>query len=242
MNEAENVPGALAGLPAGSPVLVVDAESSDDTVLLARAGGAEVVVRPWAGFVATRRFALTCVKTPWTFMLDADEALDDALRDAVLEANPPPNVDGYAVRRVTFFCGRPITGCGWGDEAPLRLFRTERALVMAQPAAGGQAEVHEAWRVDGDVRRLGGTLLHYSYPTRAAYWAKFDRYTSLEAAGLKPTLFGAVRTIVTAGVRFPWFFFARGGYRDGWRGAFIAYASALYPVVSLWKAMKPSRS
>ncbi len=219
-------------------MLVVDAESTDETVAIARTLGAEVVVRPWEGFVGTRRFAQNFVKTPWTFMIDADETLDAAMRDALLALEPPPTTDGYLMRRVTYFCGRPITGCGWGDESPLRLFRTNRAYLMPRPAAGGQADVHEEWRVYGDVQRLGGTLLHDSYPTLAAYWDKFDRYTTLEALGLKPSRSDAMRTMITAFARLPWLFFVRRGYRDGWRGAVIAFASALYPVVSISKAMR----
>jgi glycosyltransferase involved in cell wall biosynthesis len=232
------LPRVLDTLPGGAPVLIVDAESSDDTVAIARARGAEVVVRPWEGFVATRRFAQNFVKTPWTFMLDADEMLDEKLRDAVIALEPPSATDGYLTPRTTFFCGRPITGCGWGEEAPLRLFRTARAFLMPRPAAGGYADVHEEWRVYGSVGRLRGTVLHDSYPTLAAYWAKFDRYTSIEALGLKPTQFDAMRTVVTAFARLPWLFFVRRGYRDGWRGAIIAFASAIYPVVSLSKAMR----
>jgi len=218
--------------------LVVDSESTDETAEVARAHGAEVVVRSWEGFVATRRYALDLVRTPWTFMLDADESLDERLRDALLALDPPPTTDAYVMRRTTFFCGRPITGCGWGDETPLRLFRTTRAYLVPRPAAGGQADVHEEWLVYGNVGRLGGELLHDSYPNLAAYWAKFDRYTSLEAFGLKPTRFGAIRTVTTAFARLPWLFFVRRGYRDGWRGAVIAFASALYPVVVLSKAVR----
>lgn len=82
------MPRALASVPIGSPLLVIDAESQDATVEIARAHGATVVVRPWAGFVTTRSFALTHVATPWTFMLDADESLDFELA-AVLRALEP---------------------------------------------------------------------------------------------------------------------------------------------------------
>ena len=232
------MPRVLETILAGAQILVVDSESTDGTVEMARAHGAEVVVRPWEGFVATRRHALNHVSTQWTFMLDADEMLDAGLRKALLGVDPPQATDGYVIHRKTFFCGRPITGCGWGDETPLRLFRTTRAYLVPRPAAGGYADVHEEWLVYGHVGRLGGEILHDSYPTLAAYWAKFDRYTSLEAEGLKPTRFGAMRTVVTAFARLPWLFFARRGYRDGWRGAVIAFASALYPVVALSKAVR----
>ena len=228
----------LDSIPAGSPVLVVDAESSDQTPALARARGADVIVRAWQGFVEARRFAVGQVKTPWTFMLDADETLDAELRAAIAGAAPDPSTNGYVMRRTTFFCGRPIVGCGWGDEAPLRLFRTGSARLVAHPAGGGEADLHEEWQVDGAVERLDGTLLHDSYPTVSAYWAKFDRYTSLEARSLHPVGPRAVQTLLTAVVRLPWLFFVKRGYLDGWRGAIIASGSAFYPVAVLWKAAR----
>jgi glycosyltransferase involved in cell wall biosynthesis len=237
-NEAANLSRVFESIPAGSPVLVIDAESEDQTQALARARGAEVIVRRWAGFVETRRFALAQVKTPWTFMLDADESLDGELRAAIVETEPGADTAGYVMRRTTFFSGRPIVGCGWGDEAPLRLFRTDSARVVPRPAGGGEADVHEEWRVDGGIARLSGTLLHDSYPSVAAYWAKFDRYTSIEARGYKPGGVRPVLTLLTAVVRLPWLFFVKRGYLDGWRGAVIATGSAFYPVAVLWKAAR----
>jgi glycosyltransferase involved in cell wall biosynthesis len=235
-NEATRLGAALASIPAGAAVLVIDAESEDGTAALARARGAEVVVRPWRGFADARRFALSRARTAWTFMLDADEALDPALRAALLAASPPPGVTGFAVRRTTYFCGRPIAGCGWGDERILRLVRTARARIVARPAAGGNSELHERLEVDGVVDTLGGRLLHDSYPSLEAYQEKFARYTALEAAGLAPSGAALAAALATALARAPWLFFVRGGWRDGWRGAYIAGASALYPAAARWKA------
>ncbi|HEY0798088.1 MAG TPA: glycosyltransferase family 2 protein, partial [Candidatus Baltobacteraceae bacterium] len=174
-NEEQRLPRALASLPAGSPVLVIDAESTDATVALARAHGAHTFVRPWEGFVTARRFALAQVQTPWTFMLDADEALDARLCEGLVRLKPQD--DGYLVQRETFLCGRPIRGAGWGGEMLLRLFCTERASLTTRPAAGGDADLHERWQVAGDVGRLEGSLLHDSYPTLRSYGEKLARYT-----------------------------------------------------------------
>jgi hypothetical protein len=32
-----------------------------------------------------------------------------------------------------------------------------------------------------------------------------------------------------------------GGWRDGWRGAFVAWYSALYPLAIQWRALRVSR-
>ncbi len=237
-NEARNLPRAVVSIPIGSPLLVIDAESHDSTVQIARAHGATVVVRPWAGFVTTRAFALTQIATPWTFMLDADESLDLELAAALRALVPQATTDAYGVARATSFCGRAMHHGAWGGEAPVRLFRTACARVVAEPAAGGDAELHERWIVPGTTERIGGTLLHDSYPTIAAYREKFARYTALEARGVTPSRGRFARACAIAALRFPWLLVARGGWRDGWRGAFVACASACYPVAVAWKALR----
>jgi glycosyltransferase involved in cell wall biosynthesis len=232
---------ALGSVPSGSFSLVIDAESTDETATLARGAGARVVVRPWTGFVSARRSALELVATEWTFMLDADEALASGLRESLASVMPDPAVDAYAVRRTTFFCGNPIEHGPWGSDAPVRFFRTARASLVAEPVAGGEAEVHERWVVPGRVGVLDGELAHYSYPTVAAYRSKFDRYTSLEARGVSGSPTSVTRALGVAALRAPYYLVLKGGWRDGWRGAFVSLASAWYPVAVAWKALRNAR-
>ncbi len=236
-DEAHRIAATLAALPPGAGALVYDAQSGDATVALARAAGARAIVAPWCGFVAARRAALAAVTTPWTFMLDADERLD-ATALVALGLVPDDGPDGYAIARATRFCGRTMRGCGWGDDAPLRLFRTAAATLEAHPVAGGTAELHETWHVAGSAGRLAGTLEHDSYPTLRDYGRKFARYTAIEAAGIPGSPGRVVRAAARAVVRAPWLYLGRGGWRDGWRGAFVAAASAAYPVVVAWRALR----
>ncbi len=215
-------------------VLVLDARSHDRTAEFARAAGAEVVERDWTDFVEARRYALGCVRTPWAFMLDADEALDDVLCSAVVDASD--DATAYIVRRTTYFCGRPLRM--WRNEPLLRLFRPDRVRLEAQPAAGGTAALHERWISDAPPRELAGTLLHFSYPDRASYLAKYDRYTSVEAAGAPPSLARAASATAVALPRALWLLTGKGAILDGWRGAYVAAFSAAYPAVVAWKSMR----
>jgi glycosyltransferase involved in cell wall biosynthesis len=218
-------------------VLVVDAQSSDATVAVAQAAGATTLVRPWNGFVEARRFALSQVRTPWTFMLDADEVLDATLQAALLAAQPSLNLAGYTVARTTYLCGRPILGAGWGNEVLLRLVRTQQASVAGAPAAGGNAELHERLRVDGELGALRGTLLHDSYPTLASYWRKLQHYTAIEARGLRPSMLGFAVVAALVPLRALRLYALRGGWRDGWRGVVVSCGSALYPALANAKAL-----
>jgi hypothetical protein len=132
-DEERNLPRALTSLPRGVRVLVLDAGSRDHTVQFARSAGADVVEREWTDFVDARRFALSCVKTPWALMLDADEALDDVLRESILGA--AQDVDCYRIKRTTYFCGKPMRL--WRDEPLVRCFASKaRACApIRQPEA-----------------------------------------------------------------------------------------------------------
>ncbi|MBV9271742.1 MAG: glycosyltransferase family 2 protein, partial [Candidatus Eremiobacteraeota bacterium] len=96
-NEERNVPRALHSLPSEMPVLVVDARSTDATVEIAEFAGATVITRPWEGFLKARLFALTQVRTPWVFMLDADEELTAELRASLRACDG--SADAYRVTR-----------------------------------------------------------------------------------------------------------------------------------------------
>lgn len=234
-DEERNLPRALTSLPRGIGVFVLDAGSVDHTVQFARGAGARVVQREWTDFVDARRFALSQVTTPWTLMLDADEALDDVLRDAVLGASE--DSDAYRMRRTTYFCGKPMRI--WKDEPLVRLFRTDRAALQAHPAAASDALVHEAWTCDGRVGDLNGSLLHYSYPDASTYRVKYDRYTTLEAESLRPSPLRLLAAACACVPRLAWLLFVRGAVLDGPRGWYVAYRSAVYPAVAARKALVP---
>jgi glycosyltransferase involved in cell wall biosynthesis len=239
----------LSRLPSGARVFVLDAESTDDTVAVARAHGAEVETRRWTGFVTARRYALGRVLTPWALMLDADEVLDETLGTAIArpstgsgQADPSSNsgqeVAGYRVRRMTMLCGRTVRTAGWSNERLLRLIRTDRARVAANRTG---AQVHETWSVDGTVGDLPGAILHDSYPTVASYRAKFDRYTSVEAEAVAPSRIGFLGSVAMMPLRFAWSLLRYGGWRDGWRGLFVAWESARYRAVVRAKALQRAR-
>jgi len=80
-NEAANIDAVLESLAWADEILVVDAESTDDTADRARAHGARVCVRPWPGFSAQKNFAASQASHDWILVVDADERLERQFRD-----------------------------------------------------------------------------------------------------------------------------------------------------------------
>jgi (heptosyl)LPS beta-1,4-glucosyltransferase len=231
-NEAARLPRALASLPQQVAVFVLDAESTDDTVEIAQAFGARVERRAWTTFADARRYAISMVHTSWFFMLDADEALTLELRDELLFLEP--KLAAYRCRRLNRFCGRIMRGGAWADESVLRLARTDIARIEAQ-ASG---ELHEHVVVDWPVGELSGAIDHDSYPTLDSYYRKFDRYTHIEAATRRGSLKELAQTFALSALRALWQLSFKHGYRDGWRGVFVAFASAGYNIRVSYLAWK----
>jgi hypothetical protein len=165
-------------------------------------------------------------------MIDADEALDDRLRDALVAADG--RADGYTVLRTTYFRGKPMRM--WSGEPLLRLVKTAKARVEARPAAGGDAALHERLVCEGSVAMLVGVLLHFSYPDARSYREKFASYTSIEAASLPRSPGRAALHCALVLPRFWNNLFRRGAFLDGPRGWYVAWYSALYPFVCAWKS------
>lgn len=205
-------------------ILVVDSGSLDATPALARDLGAEVLERPWAGYVEGRQFLLEQAATPWVLMLDADEVIPpEWFAELAGTGFPAVTWNGAESRRETVYLGRRMR-FAWQPDRKLFLFRRDAARV-----AGGA--VHETVAVPAPVIRLQTAVAHYSYRSLGDHVQRIHRYAALGAEDL-----GA------RGVRVGWSdlvlrpiwhmfrqLFIRRAWRDGIRG-WLAAASAGYSV------------
>jgi len=84
-DEAERLPACLASVDGVvDEAVIVDTGSQDDTVAIAREWGAQVYSCPWQeDFAAARNVALSYLQSDWVLVLDADETLTPALRQAL---------------------------------------------------------------------------------------------------------------------------------------------------------------
>jgi glycosyltransferase involved in cell wall biosynthesis len=76
LNEAASLPGVLTAMPDGYRPLVVDNNSTDDTAVVARRHGAEVVAEPRPGYGSAVHAGVVAATTPIVAVLDADGSLD----------------------------------------------------------------------------------------------------------------------------------------------------------------------
>ena len=78
-NEAADIGEALASVAWADEIVVVDSQSTDDTVAIARRHTDRVVVRDWPGYIDQKNYAASIASHDWILSLDADERVTPAL-------------------------------------------------------------------------------------------------------------------------------------------------------------------
>jgi glycosyltransferase involved in cell wall biosynthesis len=209
-------------------MVVVDSGSSDGTVGIAEDSGARVLQRPFDGFGAQKRFAVSQAAHDWVLCLDADERVSPELASSIAAAfaNGQPQVAAFSLARRNRFLGRWLShGEGYPDRI-VRLFDRRRAQWSDDP-------VHEHVVANGRVERLAGDLMHASAESIDEYIAKQNRYTTLQAQAMhaRGERVGFARIALSPIARFLRFYVLKGGFLDGAAGfahvAIGAFASFL---------------
>lgn len=173
-------------------VLVIDSGSTDETVGIARANGAEVLQNPWKNYATQFNWALDNAKidTDWVLRIDADEVLDAALQSAiaVFITAPPSAVNAVILRRQIVFLGRPIR---YGFFYPLHNLRMWRH---------GQGRVETRW-MDEHVKVqneasvvLNGTLVDHNLNDLGWWTTKHNGYAMREVYDIIDTRMGGEAT------------------------------------------------
>ncbi len=240
-NEAEEIAACIASVSWAAEVIVVENDSTDNTVALAAKAGARPFRHPFTTIGAQRNAAIKRATHDWIFVVDADErgtpALGAAVQAAVARVNGPA---AYRASRRNFFFGREIRHGGWEGERdkPIRLFRRELRY--------DERPVHEHVVVEGEVGVLSEPLLHTPYATLDEYFEKLRRYSRSwaeqhAARGRRASL---IDITLRPFARFLTVLFVRGGWRDGAHGVVLASLAAMSVAAKyaqLW-ALQRSRS
>jgi glycosyltransferase involved in cell wall biosynthesis len=227
-------------------LLVVDMESSDDTVAIAESFGAHVLTHEPLGYVEpAREFGIAAASHDWILVLDADEVIPASLGTRLREIADHDEAD------VVVFSWRNYLFGGVPEDGPLspridrhrRFFKrhmlvhSEGIHVPAEPVSGARQLILPP------SPEL--CVSHFAYVDISEWLERSDRYTTIEAralvrqGGQAPTtrsmLVGTLRTFAREYVK-------RRGYRAGWRGLHVSLLLAHYHLITGLKAQQLVRS
>ena len=219
-NEADNIGRCLESLQkVVAEILVVDSNSTDDTVAICEKQGIPVIRREWEGYAKTKNFANSKVDSDWILSIDADEVVSIELLQSIKTLHLERG-KVYSLDRINNFCGQWIKHSGWYPDWKVRLFHKDDAYWVGN-------FVHEKLKFAPNVAvvKLEGKLQHYSYNTYEEHQQRIQRYAKLAAAemhqnGKSPNL---IKTIFSAIARFFRTIVLRLGFLDGKNGWIIGF-------------------
>lgn len=222
-------------------VVVLDARGPEATRAAAERHGARVFEHAFEGFGPQRAFALAQCTEPWVLWIDADELPDRALveslraRFAAGDSRPV----AWSLTRRTWFLGRRIRFCGWGDEHLVRGGPRERIRFDDAP-------VHERLIVQDPVEAIGGALEHHSYETLADAIDKMTRYAAAgaERAWRGGRRAGPLDVLARPPLRFVRQYVLQLGFLDGAHGLVLcgfAAAQVFLKYAALWDRTRRAR-
>jgi glycosyltransferase involved in cell wall biosynthesis len=235
-DEAADIADAIASVSWADEVLVVDSHSSDATVDLARAAGARVIAREFAGYIDQKNFAAAQAAHDWILSLDADERVTPELARSIRRALDQPAHAAYRLPRLTWYLGKWIRGTDWYPDYQTRLYDRRAARWTGR-------YVHEGVTVEGTTGRLDGDLQHYAYRDISDHLDTIDRYTTLAARQMYEDGRRASggQLLVHGPLAFLRNFIARGGFRLGTTGLVVSTLNGYYVFLKyakLWQLQR----
>lgn len=239
LNEEDNLPRALSSVKEiADEMVVVDMESTDRTVDVARQFGAEVYQHKRVGYVEpARNFAIDKATHDWILILDADEEVPGSLAAKLKEITKNHQADYYRLPRKNINFGRWTKNARWWPDYNIRFFK--------KGAVSWNEVIHSVPMTVGKGSDLPAeekfAIIHYNYPTISKYVARMNRYTDIQAKILvdKDYKFNWTDLIEKPVGEFLSRYFDGEGYKDGLHGIALSGLQAFSEFVlylKLWQA------
>lgn len=230
-NEEDNIEPCLKSVRDwADEVIVVDDESTDNTVSIAEKYADKIFHKKMENEGSHRNWAYAQAKNEWVLSLDADEIASDELRQELLDTLPDTQYHAFSIPLRNYIGNYWVRHGGWYPAGKLRLFMKSRFKYE-------EVGVHPKVFLDGDTGHLTKDIIHKGYPDFEHFLASLNRQTTLEAQKWIETgrKMSRGRAIWRALDRFPRSFIGKKGYKDGFVGFMIAFFASLYQVMSYAK-------
>ena len=177
-NEAANIGRSVSALGQFSEVLVLDGNSTDETVSLADAfPNVRLAFRAFDNHANQWNYGLSqCgIASEWVLALDADYVVSPLLIKELESLQPEDNVAGYWISFNYCVEGKPLTGSLYPPVAAL--FRRSKSHYVQD----GHTQRVE---LDGAVKVLKAKIDHDDRKPLSRWLASQDRYADLECSML----------------------------------------------------------
>ena len=222
---------SLAGI--ADEIIVVDSNSTDNTVDIARKYADKIILQKFLGFIEQKNFAREQAENDWVLSLDCDERLSPELQNAIISTKDSiDDADAYQLSRKTFYVYRWLNHC-WYPDLKIRLFNKNTAYW------GGTNPHDHIITAGNNVKRLDGDIYHYSFDSISEHLKTIDKFTEIGAEELlrKNKSFNIFSPMTHATWTFVKLYFIKRGFMDGFAGLVVSLLSYMHVFIKYSKAI-----
>jgi glycosyltransferase involved in cell wall biosynthesis len=224
-NEERDIRRCLASLKdIVDEIVVIDSFSTDQTQQICLEYDVKFMTHTFEGYIEQKNFAMQQTSYNYVLSLDADECLDDNLRNELIKLRPILHLHShYSFNRLNNYCGKWIKHCGWYPDRKIRLWDKTKGKW------GGFNPHDTVVMTDkSKAKHVVGNILHYTYYTIDEHLLQNERFAKISAKAYfdrgKRTNLPLI--YIKPIVKFLVDYFFRFGFLDGYFGFKICTITA----------------
>ncbi|MDM1406775.1 glycosyltransferase family 2 protein [Myroides sp. DF42-4-2] len=218
-------------------VIIIDSNSKDNTVEIAKSKGAQVYLQAFLGDGPQRSHGLQYCKNDWIMNLDADEFLDDDalafIRSKSYENSP---YDGFKFRVKNFLGDKLINFSGWYPDSKVRFFNKK----TAHPSA----DITHQYIVTTQEKSVNVHILHYGWQNYKQVIDKKNQYSTWASQQMfeKGKKVSAFKPVLNGTVAFIRCYFFKKGFLNGIDGLAFAIIQSFFSFMKYVKLIRLHKS
>ena len=234
-NEAARIGRTLAALAWADQIVVVDSGSTDETVAIAEAAGAEVHHRDWNGYGPQKVFAEGLCRNEWLLNVDADEVVTPDLANEIQRVATTAAPGGYRIRILNVYPG---------DTKPRAFANDYNVVRLYHRSVGGYRDhpLFDRVELKGQPGQLQAPIHHFPLTSWHHFVEKENAYSTYNAdqSRLRGRTGLVIRLIFEMPIAFVKFYFLRRHIFGGWKGFMFSLTAAFARTLRIAKMLERS--
>lgn len=218
-------------------IVVVDMESQDNTVEVAKKFKAKIFTHQFINYVEpVRKFAVSKSTQPWVLILDPDEVVTEILKKKLTEIAQISEVEAVNIPRLNIFFQKKIRHTNFWPDRQIRFLKKDKVVFSET--------IHSYPKINGQILNLPAredlAIYHYGYKNLSEYIQRMKRYSDIEAQNIFDNhgKFSLKDLIYKPAYDFLRRYVRHLGFLDGWTGFVLSLLQAYYYFLvefKLWK-------
>ena len=228
-NEEEMIDDCLAQLDFVDEIIILDQNSQDKTLEIARQYTTHVFKTQEEAFDKNRNTLAKMAKGDWLLYIDADERLTQSLISEIKAVIKQDRYSAFYFPRKNIIFGKWLRYGGWWPDYVPRLFRRSQLI-------GWEGKVHETPKIRGQFDHFRSPLIHLTARNLSQMLKKSTKWAKIEAELYYKTYRSKVSALKVSKTLFFEFFrryFTKMGFLDGSVGLIESIYQAFHQAIVL---------